>query len=123
MFKPTIVPRTNVASQNPIFYTFILSVHTRFKGSLLIVKLSLLFFNNLLPSSPGANLTSNSITILLNTTRNSASASCLPMQENLPIEKGKKAFLLRTRSGSVVQRSGMNSSGRTNACGAEGILH
>ena len=73
------------------------------------------------PSSPLAKVMSNSRTSFEMTVLSSLRASCFPMHPYRPMLNGNQALLLMTKSGSVVQRSGINSSGLPNALGAAQI--
>jgi len=70
------------------------------------VKWSRVSLKILLPSSPSANLTSNSSKIRAVNVRICMYASCLPMQPKGPVEKGAKASLCLIKSGWVDQREG-----------------
>jgi hypothetical protein len=97
------------------------SLKMTWSGNAVVVKISFESSSNALPVSPGARFTSRLSAIFESTVRSSIIASCLPIQPYLPIKNGKKADLLRTNSGWVVHRSGMNSFGLAKALGAREI--
>jgi hypothetical protein len=61
-----------------------LLVNTNIKGANAIVKVSVDFSSSAVPSSPGANLTSNSLTMRAMTLRSSIRANCFPTHEYGP---------------------------------------
>jgi hypothetical protein len=67
----------------PVLYSS-LSVNTNLSGARAKVKMSFEFSKRSVPSSSGANLTSNRETIRAVTLRSSISANCLPTQPNGP---------------------------------------
>jgi hypothetical protein len=72
-----------------------------------VVKQSKLSCSRHFPSSPSPNANSNSSTSRVTMHRISARPSCLPTQDHVLSEKGKKADLLRISEGFVVQRVGV----------------
>lgn len=95
-----------------------LSVNCRFRGTRLQLKWSVEFPKSPSPLSFGAKAMSNRRTRLAIVSRITIRASCLPTQPCVPRWKGIHASRRRMRSCIDVQRSGINSVGRTKHFGA-----